>query len=225
MLKITILIFGICFFSTKVLAEYEITKYFPLTPGIRWVYSIGQKGEKEKIHIVTVEGVERLNGKETIKVAYKKGDQIDYDFLFVDSEGVWVYKSIEEGVPTLYTPPKILFPARLEEGENFSFSYSWVTYDSEGKVDVTGKSKVVITFLGFENVSTELGFFKDCLKFSVAKVVEEDSGDFAISSRTIWLAPNIGKIKESISTTEYDSEEGSTSKFFEELELKRVINN
>lgn len=227
-LAVLILVMGMCLFSSNAEAEYDLAKYFPLDQGNRWVYLIKHEGEEEATltETVAIKGVERVDGRETIKMftsTERRELEKDegYFCLAVDSEGVKAYKYVGDDGYTIYESPLLLFPAQLEIGSTLESLCSLTEYFYD-TTPASASSAKKFTLEGLEDITIKSGEYKDCLKFSITEKTNFDNGEFDISDWTIWLAPDIGKVKEVKLSTAFDIDEGFAEETTE-LELKSAV--
>lgn len=181
---------------------YDLKEYYPCEQGNKWVYL---SGESEKI--IEIKGKEQtFDGKEIIKVNYLKNKRSD--FVTFDDEGLKVYKSLDEpdNITTVFEPPKMLFPANLQVGEEGTFISMWskVPFEEDGQIgELTDSIK-----LESDNEDLELpaGKFSNCLKFAYL-MTDKAGKDRSVEQKVnIWLAPGIGMVKMSVSYKEISSE-------------------
>lgn len=226
-LAVVILIMGICLFSLNAEAQYDLAKYFPLEQGNRWNYLVKYEGEEVALtETVAIKGVEKVEGRETIKMftgTEEPGGEKDegYFCIGMDSEGAKIYKYMGDDGYTIYEPPLLLFPTQLKIGNTLEFSNSLTEYYYD-TAPARASNVRKITLERLEDITIKSGVFKDCLKFSITEETNVENGEFDLSNWTIWLAPNIGKVKEIKFSTAFKIDEG-VLKETNELELKSAV--
>ncbi len=225
---VAILIMGICLFSLNAEAQYDLAKYFPLDQDNRWVYLIKSDGEEEATltETVAIKGVEKIDGRETIKMftdtEEAEGEKDEgYFCIGMDSGGVKAYKYVGDDGYTIYEPPLLLFPTQLKIGNTLEFSNSLTEYYYDA-APARASNVRKITLENLEDITIKSREFKDCLKFSIREETNYNNGEFDFSNWTIWLAPNIGKVKEIKFSTAFNIDEGVV-KETNELELKSAV--
>lgn len=228
-LGVVMLIMGICLFPLNAKAEYDLAEYFPLDQGNRWVYLVKYGGEEEATlkETVTIEGVEKVDGRETIKMFTSiEGHELEKDkgyfCIFMDAEGVKAYKYMADDGYTDYEPYLLLFPAQLKTGEIRECSNSLTEYEIDKATPVTGDNKKTFILEGLEDITTKSKVFRECLRFSIYEITRYANKEFEISDWTIWLAPNIGKVKEIRTSTGFYIDDGEAEES-SELELESAV--
>lgn len=176
--------------------QYKLSKYYPLKQGITWIYLQTYGDGAKNYETFCVGGTETFNGT----VAQKRWEfdsgevgyfDHDYNAQAWTKEGLKVFKGAQsDGYYSLYSPPSIVFPAKMSLGETFRHSSIHTRYDPEGNVVNTEDFTIEVTFIGVEDVTVRAGRFTKCLKFSVR---EFDEGEW--TENTFWLATGVGKVK------------------------------
>ena len=205
-LIITPLIFLVVTFFSCFISPYNPAEYFPLNEGDEWTYLytidiVG--GPNDGLHLSMptesfVLGKELVNGMQTIKMGGLPPND-DYFCWRTDFQGLKLCKLYRSMNNTyrIYEPPLLLFPAMFNIGDIYKGSYSISVHsaDDDTLVDtLTGDTTV--TFESVEDVTVPAETFKDCPKISLLGTYDRSTGGTYENSETIWLARNVGMVKQ-----------------------------
>lgn len=200
--KIFICGINIFFLFSGLTFAYTLGDYYPLKQGNSWTYSVFEDGDSTK-ETITVEAKERIDNIEAIKIVYSYKR---HDYYIIDFEGIKRYKEIkEDGESMVFKPPHIVFPANIELGESVETILKAEKFDCIDKehMQYTGTTKILLESI--EDVIVPAGEFKNCLKFSIMRKRKAENGNYDAEDSFLWLAPNIGKIKELCFYAEYNA--------------------
>ena len=205
-LIITPLIFLVVTFFSCFISPYNPSEYFPLNEGDERtvLYTIDiVGGPNDGLHVSMptesfVLGKELVNGMETIKMGGLPPND-DYFCWRTDFQGLKLCKfySSVGNMYRIFKPPLLMFPAMFNIGDTYKGSYSISVHsaDDDTLVDtLTGNTTV--TFESVEDVTVTAGTFKDCPKISVLGTYVKSSGGTYEDSETMWLARNVGTVKQ-----------------------------
>jgi len=228
-------------------AAYNIQDYYPLSQGNSWTY-FNYQMELPEIYAFTqteiVSGTDNVEGISTIRLVeeekcYPQG--YNYQNIAWNEEGLKLYYEhesedggtqpwIEEGS---FLTPELLLPAQMEIGHKVThnFAVEWHENSEYGEYGEYEEGTITCTLEKIETITVEAGTFQDCLKIhreSSAIVYDSKGGTqrdyYWAKNGYVWLAHDIGPIKEILTETSYygDYEELDT----ETKELRwATINN
>lgn len=203
---------------------YDLSKYFPMDIGNRWVYqSFTLEGEEflESTMIISVKSKEILDSKEIyLFESVFNGKRPLIFYYILDKEGIYLYKMVlENGYSNIFSPPLLVFPKNVRLGQGSNLSTLIKTYDAndnladEGTIEIKGEVEKV------ENITVPAGKFENCLKVSSSATVRSKKKSMFVI-RSIWFAPGVGKIKEVEDIISYEEE---TKRSHSEIELKNAM--
>lgn len=175
----------LCFKYTTEASAYQ---YYPNFVGNIWTLRSPDDAEERIVKIIqtTVISEPEVNLLER----HTPGG-VDEMYIFTDPDGIkMVRSSVHVGGLDLlldYATPQIFIPAYLEVGKSWSIK-------GETKVLVfTVKVNANATVVAQEDVTTPIGTFRNCFKIRQ----DYEVTGLNISVKTyMWLAPNIGLVKE-----------------------------
>ena len=204
LLPVAVIFMVIAFISCIV----KPAEYFPLNEGDKWTYLytldiVG--GPNDGVHIsIPVEsifyGKEMVNGVETIKVGGLPPND-DYFCWHTDSQGLKLCKLYRSMNNTyrLYEPQLLLVPTMFNVGEVLQRPYTVSIHSADDNNLVnTLTGDTTVTFEKFENVNVTAGTFRGCPKISLLGSFDKSSGGTYENSDTMWLARNVGMVKETL---------------------------
>jgi len=198
--KLLFLIIGCIFIFAPSVLAYDLGEYFPLGQQDTWKYKV-TKDEAASEYVLKIDGKEMIGNTETAKMFIFAEN---YQGIAIDSEGVKEYKNADSNEYELFNPPKIMFP-QMEVGQAKSYSVNFTIYSTAGENLGEGSEEGHVTLESIESVEVPAGKFDDCLKFILSSDWKLAGGNSEKKNYTIWLAPNIGKVKESFFSVEYDA--------------------
>lgn len=189
--------------SEKKPQSYELSRYFPLKPGLRWTYE-DQSGV-QRVNEIKIPVTSKL-AKDMVLMPFE-----DYlhDVLFITMQNAGL------AMPQKYWSmsgfcqadgdqdrPTIMLPSELKAGV-FSVSRSHTIsrrWPSMNEMIVSDLELVYSSVpMGIEDVMTPAGLFKGCIKISLASTARAYAVQFdVIRVGYIWLAPDTGIVKEDL---------------------------
>jgi hypothetical protein len=233
-----LLLMNISLFATCLYAGYDLDKYFPTSQKDIWDYSmveydIGQEASKHEgdigVEVRFLEGGAEygLHGAARMLIKYSDGERNEY-FISKDSEGIKVSKFVKENnYYSVFEPPFLLLPSKINEGETREYS-GIVTYFDSDKEKGKAKIKRELTMNGLEDVETKAGVFKSCVRIYVKEVINKENGEVKNKFYTFWFSPEVGEVKEVVRTITFrlvENEYKKTSSDESTMELKRTTVN
>ena len=175
--------------------------YYPADIGNMWVLESSDGIEQTTY---SVEGPETINGEEYILLKISNEElstgetETDQYFLTVDNADIKLHRIIlEDAIATLtadFPTPVTFFPLQLVMGDKWQ-----IVADAEAKLEIgltlSGKSTTHFEVVGFEEVVTPAGTFRNCAK--VRLDLELSAGGFlSLDSTTYqWFAPDVGPVQ------------------------------
>ena len=200
------LIFLVLSFPSCSISPYSPAEYFPLNEGDEWTYLytldiVG--GPNDGLHLsIPVEsiyyGKEMVNGMQTIKVGGLPPND-DYFCWRKDLQGLKLCKLYRSMNNTyrIYKPQLLLFPSWFNIGDVYERSYSVSVHSGDDdSVILTLTGDTTITFQSVEDVTVPAKTFNDCPKISLLGTYDRSTGGTYENSETIWLAHNVGMVKQ-----------------------------
>jgi len=179
---ITSIMMILCFKYTTEASAYQ---YYPNFVGNTWTLRSPDGAEERVVKIIrtTVISEPEVNVLER----HTHGG-VDEMYIFTDSDGIKMVRSLVHvggfALPLDYDPPQVFIPSYLKVGT------SWTIKGETVIVKVNANATVVAQ----EDVTTPIGTFRNCFKI---RQDYEVTGLINISVKTyMWLAPNIGLVKE-----------------------------
>ena len=174
----------LCFKYTTEASAYQ---YYPNFVGNIWTLRSPDGAEERSVKIIrtTVISEQEVNVLER----HTHGG-VDEMYIFTDPDGIkMVRSSVHIGgldLPLDYATPQVFIPAYLNVGT------SWLI-KGETKVFIPVKVNANATVVAQEDVTTPIGTFRNCFKIRQ----DYEVTGLNISVKTyMWLAPNIGLVKE-----------------------------
>lgn len=165
--------------------------YFPMNVGNRWVYqtriTVNEKFLDAEMESRIV-GTQEIDGVQTYVFNSSIGGKLSQkDYYEKNQQGVFHHRSFSGGVLSDIKPALKLMEFPVQTGQ----SWTW-----DGVVGgITGKFEVAV--LSQEKITVKAGTFQT-YKIKMEGKKEDDS---TISS-TYWCAPNVGTVKQEITTVE-----------------------
>jgi len=201
---------------------YDLKEYCPLHEGNSATYVCIEDGESYEETVKVGDG-EVINGTKTHNlIYYDDGEYVEDIYIAIDSEGLKVYMGYNEDECEIYNPPLIIFP-NTETKKPVAYSSNMSVYDIEGNLLYKEKVKVIVTFIGIEDVVVPAGKFTQCIKFYITYEWKKEGKVHGEESGVLLLAPGVGIVKQAYNIHEYD-EVGETKKTYSELcRLKTAI--
>jgi len=202
-----------------------------------WVYSLTERVttqgvDKEETMVaieVTVSGeeTEGMSKPSRMLIKFSDGEQNEY-FISKDSEGIKASKFVEGSEEcSVFEPPILLIPAIINEGETVEYS-GVATYSDAGGEKGKATVKKEFSLGGLEDIETKAGAFKECIRLFVKEVFNLENGEIKDNSYTIWLSPEVGKVKEIIKTNISRLTDGEYKEFASDeatMELEKATVN
>ena len=205
-LSIISLIFLVLSFASCPICPYSTVEYFPLNEGDEWTYLytldiVG--GPNDGLHLsIPVEsilhGKEMVNGMQTIKVGGLPPND-DYFCWRTDLQGLKLCKLYRSMNNTyrIYKPQLLVFPSCFNIGDVYERSYSVSIHSGDDdSVILILTGDTTVTFQSVEDVTVPAKTFKDCPKISLLGNYDRSTGGTYENSETIWLARNVGMVKQ-----------------------------
>ncbi|HIE25860.1 TPA: hypothetical protein EYP66_01075 [Candidatus Poribacteria bacterium] len=186
----TAVIIILCFNYPIASAGYQ---YYPNFIGNTWTLRHADDAEDR---IVKVDRTAVISGREVNVLERRTPGGIDEMYIFTEPDGIKIVRSdVNLGGFALsldYDTPEVFIPAFLGVG---------VSWTIKGETTVLGFSVKVnanATVVAQEDVTTPVGTFRNCFKIRQDYVVKAALPFLDIPSLVtyMWLAPNIGLVKE-----------------------------
>jgi hypothetical protein len=202
-------------------ANYDMSKYFPLGVDNTWVYKMinvieGDKGEE--IFVSSVQDRYSSSEGDIYVVEINVGENPIFHYR-QGAGGVYLHKTVEDDGYSIFSPPPLIFGNRMQLNKEETSSAKAKLFNNRDELideyDIEIKSK----FEGTEDIVVPAGKFSDCLKINFFLSFYKRRGTMTIE-RTIWLAKNIGKVKE-INTIKVFG--GTARSFYNQLDLLKAI--
>ena len=174
--------------------------YYPADIGNTWVLDSVDGIERSTY---TLEASETADGEERVLLKIRTEElstgesETDQYFLTVGAEAIELHRTVlEDEVAVLtadFPTPATFFPLQLKLGDKWQ-----IVADAEVKLAVgdpiLGKSTTDLEVVGFEDVVTPVGTFKNCAKVQLA--LELTTVFLSLDSTTYqWFAPDIGPVQ------------------------------
>jgi hypothetical protein len=173
--------------------------YFPLTPGLRWEYTVtSDQGRPLKLVITNLDPRE-VNGVTVTPRRWDLGGSTFIELMKKDDTGIYRYaeQKNDTAPPALVTPMEchLKFPIALDN--------NWTMATKVGP-------SLVNLNLTIESVSAAItvpaGTFKDCLK--IKQKSDHDPGIAIIGYE--WYAPKVGVVKSMVTITRTAKDKAKT---------------
>jgi hypothetical protein len=185
----------------------QTAPYFPLNDNASWAGRINGLSA----YTVTVSpGVFDVNGYPTKRIVYSPGTVFSY--YSNDVAGIRVHREVLQALPvpgcgvtdltTTYSPPLSYVPAEVVVGGTYSSSGT-ALIEASGCVSVAVTYSVISSVSGAELITVPLGMFV-AVKLVMTVNVFLEGVLYGSDSQTLWLAPQVGVVKE------FDPEAAST---------------
>ncbi|MBZ9577924.1 hypothetical protein KJA13_02710 [Patescibacteria group bacterium] len=187
--------------STKAEEPYEVSKYFPLDIGNKWVYQVYTLEEAMVEHTMAtvVKAKEMLDGKEVYSVESNRPDGKHIFYYSLDRDGIKLHKAISGGRDTVFSPPiTVLFQKSNPERNDSALVKIYDTSEEALRLNealTEGKFEIKSEFEGTEDITVPAGKFEDCQKIYISISVEAKNFKTTVA-QTDWYARGIGKVKE-----------------------------
>jgi hypothetical protein len=182
---------------------HELSRYFPLKPGLRWTY-LDQNGA-QRVNEIKIPVQSKL--ADNLELMPFEDYLHDVQFITMQDAGLampqkyWSMNGFcqadgDQGRPT------IMLPAELKLGA-FSVSRSHTLsrrWPSMSEMVVSDLELVYSSVpMGIEDVATPAGVFKNCIKIALTSTARAYAVQFdVIRVGYIWLAPDTGIVKEDL---------------------------
>ena len=166
-------------------------KYYPNFVGNRWVLRSLQEPIEE--HVVEITGKEFIAGQEVNVLTRHSHTGTDKFYIATFEDGVKVYRlggniGFFGNITFDYVPPETLIPFPLEVG---------TTWEVVGKTTVNQfdlNANTISTVVTMEDVTVPAGTFRNCLFIQQQHIIKSLINISVTGG--IWLAPNVGLVKE-----------------------------
>ena len=202
-MKNALLISVLCIVGIAV--ALDTSPYFPIEIGHEWVYQDSTDAGYDTLTDVTT-GTTTMGGYPTFVVVEIGGEVMDTHFYQIRTDGLYNMFSMEielAGVSIDNYPVLILKnPASVGD--------EWLAVDIDTTVSVMGTDvdveiQIMAEFNGFEDVTTPLDDFRDCIKVTATAIWKVDAGVMFSDSgvdvySVMYFAEGVGLVR----TTEYD---------------------
>ncbi len=196
LLKFLFVLGLICNFVSTTSAQ----NYYPATIGNEWVLESTDGKERRTYSLENPEDIADqefvLLKIETENLSTNKVIDTDEYFLTTDDEGIKLHKTVLEQAPygavkADFPTPVTFFPKKLVQGDKWK-----IVADAE-LLGIPIKSTTDLEIVGFEDVVTPAGTFKNCAKIELVLKTSAAGGAINIDPTTSyqWLAPDIGPVK------------------------------
>lgn len=174
--------------------------YFPMKPGLKWIYDshIESAASRDVIRTIEIVGKEKVDSVLcTVFVIKNNGELTTKDYLKSDAEGIALYRQYSNGSLKDINPPDYRYKNPVEPGERWEWEGTF-----EGLGDVTFKYLIEAE----EEVSLPMDTFNTIKLVTTAyeSRLLDVSGLFGsvdvevepIYTSTQWLAKDVGIVKE-----------------------------
>lgn len=218
-MKTIFILIAIFLLPSKLIFAYDIRDYFPLKQDNSWTYAVIED-DNNYTYTTKITGTNIINGIKAIRMLREKNK---YDDILADSEGIKLIRETEEEEYTIPNQLWIKFPNNMDIGQTKEYSVNLTTYKTNDIEIWKTAETTAISLEAMEDIEVLAGKFNNCLKFSFTRDWKKTNGNYGNEDYSIWLAPGIGKIKESYFAAEYDAESQKNSNSSELDELKFAI--
>jgi len=227
MKKLTFTILICCIFillgKARLMAEdvYNISQYFPLEVDDTWVYRvtlIQDVGYSEYVAMSSIKEKSILDGREI----YAFENNLNEKPLFYyskDGGGIYLHKIIEDESYSIFSPPGVFLTNQMQLNKENIFSGKAKLYDNKGELIEEYKVEMKNKLDGIENITVPGGTFENCLRINSFTNFYKKRNTMTVE-QTIWLAKNVGKVKEQNLITVYN---GEPHTFRNRLVLEKVM--
>jgi hypothetical protein len=186
---------------------YDISQYFPLNVDDTWIYKatlIKDVGYSEYVAMSAVKEKGILDGKEV----YAFENNLNEKPLFYyskDKDGIYLHKIVYDDSYSILIPPGIFLTNQMQLNKENTFSGKAKLYGDKGELIEEYRIEMRNKLEGIENLSVPAGKFENCLRInSVANFYKKRNA--MTIEQTIWLAKDVGKVKEQSLVTVYNGE-------------------
>lgn len=202
-MKLLLVLGIICSFAYTATAQ----NYYPADIGNEWVLA-----RTDGVQHITysLEEPEDVADRDLIllKIETKNPNRnkiLDTDryFLTTDEEGIKLHKvvleqtigAIQAPATAIFTTPEIFFPKELGLGDKWNVVVDAKLSIPGSEIDLVSTTNFEI--VGFEDVITPAGTFRNCAKIELTLTVVAAGGAINLDPTTTyqWLAPDVGPIK------------------------------
>jgi len=169
--------------------ELSAYQYYPNFIGNTWTLRNRDNGEEK---IVKIAKTTVIHNQTVNLLERRTPTAVDEMYIFTEPDGIKLVRSlVHVGGLELsldYNPPEMFVPDSLEVGTNWEIRGQTTVF-----IFITVKVIVRATVVAQEDVTTPVGTFRNCFKIKQ----KYDAQGLNISLETyMWLAPNIGLVKE-----------------------------
>jgi len=186
---------------------YNMSQYFPLNVDDTWIYKvtlIKDVGYSEYIAMSSIREKSILDGKDV----YALENNLNEKPLFYYSkaqDGIYLHKMVEDESYSVFIPPLPVFTDPMQLNKENIFSGKAKLYDNDGTLIEEYKVDIKNKLNGIESITVPGGKFEYCLKIDLGIKFYKKRNAMTVE-QTIWLAKNVGKIKEQNLITIYNGE-------------------
>lgn len=170
--------------------KVDVFKYWPWEPGLVWTGTEIKNGFWSRTFIVKALGP---SDGVPIRVLWP-GNWMDY---YTGTEkGMERSKDVntETGNYGIYTPPAVQYPRYTRIGEIYRRTAIRSDYSKDGKLLISAPEEMSYIAMGFEDVYTQAGVFKDCL-MQIRDYKSVQNGVEHRKIATSWNAENVGMVR------------------------------
>lgn len=209
--------------NSRLLAEeaYNMFRYFPLDVDDTWIYQsllVSQEETGEGISITSVKEKIVLDGQDVYVLEMDLNTKPFFCYSAND-QGIYLHKLIEGDCSSIFIPPMPFITNPMQLNKENTFSCKAELYDAQGEFVEEYKAEVSQKFEGLESVTVPMGRFDNCLKIKVTVSLNRKNHASRFED-TLWLAKDIGTVKEKNVITEFG---GGTHVFRNQRELVKAI--
>ena len=159
------------------IGQEKVPDYFPLKAGTKWSYELNQGGKKLKLSS-QIAKVEEIDGKSlSLLETTMNGEVAATEHLAATDKGIFRHRA--NGIEL--SPPVCFLKYPLKKNE------TWETASTIANEQLKIKGKVIDT----EDVTVPAG------TYTAFRIEIETSAAGISSTTTLWLAPDVGVVKQS----------------------------
>lgn len=154
----------------------DTSPYFPIEIGHEWVYQDSTGDGYDTLTDVTT-GTTTMGGYPTFVVVEIGGEVLDTHFYQIRTDGLYNMFSMEIELASVSIDnyPVLILKNPASVGDE------WLAVDIDTTVDVMGTDvdveiQIMAEFDGFEDVTTPLESFRDCIKVTATAIWKVDAG-------------------------------------------------
>ncbi|NQU05608.1 MAG: hypothetical protein HQ568_05905, partial [Calditrichaeota bacterium] len=174
---------------------FNMNKYFPLTLGSGLSYNWHEaEGERWQSRFKVKIGIRNVIRVEENIPSGTYSSQAFSGYQWTDDGLNNIYRDYIGGDSTLYSPARVILPARMKLNETYVNGFKYQKWDKHNKIKSSGETIQQQRLIGKFTVSTTVGNFTDCL--AVETISFEMGAESSEKNRKIvWYAEGVGPVK------------------------------